>query len=171
MKIEEQVCTLEQAKKLKTLGVNQDAYFSWFGDEQQRLMDNGKEGMAISNWLFVSSTEPCNNQEADWRSDVCLKPIAAAFTTAELGQLLSIVRYESFGFPMMFTSYCHSSDVSVGYLGKWSCAFRNPKQFNNPGIKSDNEAEARAEILIWLLENGHVKADNINNGVCPEGSL
>ena len=36
MKIENQVCSLELAKKLKELGVEQDSYFFWYGGKALR---------------------------------------------------------------------------------------------------------------------------------------
>lgn len=89
MKLQDQVCTLEQAKKLKQLGVNQDGQFSWCGDETPRLMDNAKDGLAIQNWVFVDVTNDFNNMHGDWRSDVpSAKPFAAAFTVSELGRMI-----------------------------------------------------------------------------------
>lgn len=89
MKLQDQVITFLQAKRLKELGVSQDSLFSWFGDEEFRLRDNGAEGAACSQWLWMVQTEPVNNQEADWRSDVgCAKPIAAAFTASELSAMI-----------------------------------------------------------------------------------
>lgn len=89
MKLIDQVITLEQAKRLKELGVTQNSYFSWCGDETQRLMDNGKDGLTISDWVYISETIPVNNQEADHRSMVpSARPFAAAFTVAELGAMI-----------------------------------------------------------------------------------
>jgi hypothetical protein len=89
MKLMNQVCTLEQAKKLKALGVNQDSLYSWCGDETKRLMDNGKDGLAVSDWVYIDLTIPPNNQELDHRSMVpSAKPFAAAFTVAELGAMI-----------------------------------------------------------------------------------
>lgn len=89
MKLQNQVCSLEQGKRLAQLGISTNSHLSWLGDETLRLMDNGKDGVSYSNWVFVSQTEPVNNQEADWRDDVCIsKPLAPAFTVAELGVML-----------------------------------------------------------------------------------
>lgn len=96
MKIENQVCTLEQAKKLKELGVIQKAYFSWCGDETHRLLDNCAEGVVYGQWVFVSNTEPFNNMEADYRQDVdSANPIASSFTVSELAKMIKGGSYES----------------------------------------------------------------------------
>jgi hypothetical protein len=89
MKLQNQVCSLEQGKRLAQLGISTNSHLSWFGDETLRLMDNGKDGVSYSNWVFVSQTEPVNNQEADWRDDVCItKPLAPAFSVAEMGLMI-----------------------------------------------------------------------------------
>jgi hypothetical protein len=89
MKIQQQVITFLQAKLLKEMGVSQESLFSWFGDEEFRFRDNGAEGAACSQWLWIAQTGPVNNQDADWRSDVsCTKPIAAAYTVSELAAMI-----------------------------------------------------------------------------------
>lgn len=89
MKLQDQVCSLTQAKRLKELRVKQESLFSWCGDETMRLMDNGEDGVSYSNWVFVSQTYPVNNMQADHREDVpSAKPFASAYTVAELGIML-----------------------------------------------------------------------------------
>ena len=64
MKLEEQVCSLELAKKLKELGVKQDGYFSW--------------ELIYKKWEI--------------RPDCCYEDLdnvmVSAFTVAELGEIL-----------------------------------------------------------------------------------
>ena len=88
MELSKQVCSLEQALKLKELGISQHSYFSWCGDRQLRLMDNGKDGVSYSDNVHVDLTKSYNNMELDHREDVPTdKPFAAAFTAAELIQM------------------------------------------------------------------------------------
>lgn len=142
MKLENQVCTLEQAKRLTELGVSAFSRFTWWLNS------------ALENTFVGGYSDDTDHPH--------LKDLGNAYNVAELGEMLSAVRYESYGFPMMFTSYCHSSDVSVEYLGKWSCSFRNPRCFTNPDIKSDYEAHARAAMLIYLLENNLTAPEVVN---------
>jgi hypothetical protein len=144
MKLQDQVCTIEQAKKLKELGVSQESYFSWCGDETQRLMDNGKDGLAISDWVYVTRTIPCNNQEADHREMVpSAKPFAAAFNVAELGIMLPP------GYDTMYTTN-----------DGWRCYDLDGMDMHKkPFI---HEVEARAAALIKLLENGKISVDEVN---------
>lgn len=63
MKLEDQVCSLELAKKLKELGVKQESLFWW------------DKGDGIEDRLEFSPTQP-------------LTELASAFTVAELGEML-----------------------------------------------------------------------------------
>lgn len=68
MNIEKQVCTLEQAKKLKELGLAQSiSYFCWYELHQH-------EPIIMKNEDVIG----------DWHSDSC-----AAFTVAELGLMIN----------------------------------------------------------------------------------
>lgn len=71
MKIEQQVCSLEWAKKLKALGVKQESLFYWFND---------KSGI-------VSYKEPITMEffeEEGWRKTDIDVELFSAFTVAEL---------------------------------------------------------------------------------------
>lgn len=82
MNIQHQVSTMEQSEKLKTLGVSQDTMFSWCGDKAHIPTEHNPDDKA---WVWIGSTIPANNQEADHREDVqSAKPFAAAFSVAEL---------------------------------------------------------------------------------------
>lgn len=153
MKIENQVCSLEQAKRLKELGITQESYFSWCGDETQRLWDNGKDGLAVSDWVYVSETIPLNNQEADHREMVpSAKPFAAAYTVAELGAMIQQIGvYTSVNTVLMGWAVHHVN----GYK---DYELRQPGNLNT----YKTEAEARATILIELLEDRKISAEEVN---------
>ena len=72
MKIEDQVCSLELAKRLKELGVNQESVF-WWTDEDLVLMGGYKN----TDWK-ISDTKGLYEQCA----------YTSAFTVAELGEML-----------------------------------------------------------------------------------
>jgi hypothetical protein len=65
MKIENQVCTLEQAVKFKELGIKQDSHFFWVDRKEK------------SKLVYAKSVEFLNSL-----------PIFAAFLTAELSVLI-----------------------------------------------------------------------------------
>ncbi len=88
-----------------------------------------------------------------------------AFNAAELGVMLPCESGMKF-----FESYYND------HLGSWVCEFRGFKtseeneewDFSKPPPKiheteADTEAEARADMIIWLLENESVTAEEINN--------
>jgi hypothetical protein len=71
MKLVYQVCTLEQAQKLKDLGILQTSLASWFND------------------TFEPMFNIANKEEKDWRIFNDIHPVAAAFTVSELGCMLN----------------------------------------------------------------------------------
>lgn len=146
MELKDQVCTLEQSKKLKELGVHAPSLFTWFGDETQRLVDNARDGIAVSNWVFISDTIPSNNQESDWRDDVCLKTIASAYTVAELGLMLPM----HIGNPGTLPDSLISSYKAYG--DGWFCT-DNKCTIPADWVSHPTEAQARAAMLIYLLNN------------------
>ena len=73
MNLEQQVCSLELAKKLKELGVKQDSIFDWvFGFDANK----GKKDYFL--WLM----SPYNRENLKWPEQY------SAFTVAELGEML-----------------------------------------------------------------------------------
>jgi hypothetical protein len=109
MKLEQQVCSLELAKRLKELGVKQDGV-TYFMDGE----------------LYF----PGNLGVLKKRTD---REVIAAFTVAELGEM----------FPQNF---------GTRYDGQgWSVYDGNGKYV--AGMSADTEADARATMLIYLIEN------------------
>ncbi len=124
MKLEDQVCSLDLAKKLKELGVKQESYFRW----QPAVEING----IVDEWtLDVSRFEP----------------YCAAFTVAELGEMLP----NGFSVKKMLGArfgdyYCYAK------IGK-----------SAPFLESAHtEADARAKMFIYLIENQLLKVESIN---------
>lgn len=70
MKLEDQVCSLELAKRLKELGVNQDAFWHYAPDDQGTFND-----------LYMTGQTPMD---------------ISAFSVAELGEMLSAVLPKSY---------------------------------------------------------------------------
>lgn len=86
MKLENQVCTLEQAKKLKELGIVQDSLFSW------RKGEFYNTGEWIFEWYVTNDAYDFEIEPSESYS---------AFTVAELGMMLggifTIERNEKLG--------------------------------------------------------------------------
>ncbi len=75
MTLQEQVCTLEQAQRLKELGCEQEAYFGWF--KFYKLSDE----WSLAQNIFTNRHN--------------CKDFLRAFTVAELGEMLiKLGRYE-----------------------------------------------------------------------------
>lgn len=88
MKLEQQVCTLEQAKKLKELGVEQKVLYQWKVNDVQTVVIDTPMAMWIERYV-----PPVGNA------------FYAAFTVAELGVMLPNY-YESHKGAMDDTWYC-----------------------------------------------------------------
>ena len=152
MDIKDQVANLELSKRLKALEIEQESIFYWteydtFGGTAGAT-SLGKPEIRIKAELSHVKGYP---------------PIASAFTTAELG--------------MMFPDNLVSSGMDEG---KWSCIY-GPKEDGNDMPDSewehkanyefgyicmtdDNEADVRAKMLIYLIENDLIKIEKDNDG-------
>lgn len=115
MRLEEQVCGLELAKKLKELGVKQESIFYW-----RDLQNVG--------WR-VTPHDQTEHRAYD---------SVSAFTVAELGEMLRIDN----------SMLAHPTSIGC-YWGKKWCFYEWGKLL----AKADTEADARAKMLIYLLEN------------------
>lgn len=122
MPIEQQVCSLELAKKLKELGVKQDSHFWWVNTASL------KQEWEIMNTIDVdfSSRE---TRGISWRE--VGNPVSA-FTVAELGDKI----------PGKYFNFIEKDDEN---RYRWN--------IGEYILFSDNEADARARMLIYLLEN------------------
>lgn len=141
----EQICSFEQAKKLKSLGVEQDSLFSWFGDE-----NHIPEG-ANEPYIWPDTTLPKNNQDADHREDTSIaEPIAAAFSTAELGKAIP---------PHFYTT-----QTNGGWIGFDDEDQLFPADPEEQGFRVwQTEALLRADIIIALIELKINTVAQINN--------
>ncbi len=143
MKIEDQVCTLEQAIKLKELGViypePQYAYINRLGEFQ---LNNVLE---FNRWA--------NDNKEDFVSD---RTYYAAFTDAELGVML----------PDMLTTHLQYELVSVKESdNEWLCRYCRANDLRDTlfDTSGNTEAQSRAEMLIKLLNiKGFVTIDEVN---------
>lgn len=126
MKLEKQVCSLELAKRLKKLGVKQEkeAIFFWV---KALYIDGRIEWQLWNKWEIEFEGDMNLDEEQEW---------CRAFTVAELGEML----------PRYGVEYHKTIDIT----GRWSCGQSAPIMII---IKDDKEADARARMLIYLIEN------------------
>ena len=123
MKLEDQVCSLELAKRLKELGVAQ----------QQSLY-------RYSAYYYKGETlwKLCDRSEVAWIDSV------DAFTVAELGEML----------PEKYRSFWHNPNHRWWVCGKES----------EIGEDASTESDARAKMLIYLIEKGIVTTNAKGEG-------
>lgn len=130
MKIEDQVCSLEFAKKLKKLGVEQDSFFYWveIGEHDLRLEFNIDKD-ATSSYL-------------------------SAFTVSELGEMLPKIFYIDEDRYALKNGWVIKNRYMSNESEFWITTYLingEPDYFKH--FESEKEADARAEMLIYLIEN------------------
>lgn len=123
MELEKQVCSIELAKQLHALAVQQEAYWYW--------VPNVRTDKPFFNWESVGTER------------------YPAFTVAELGQMLprgitSCKAHETFhvhydGTPWL--EHWNKAGLSLNEVDLWALS------------RSTTEADARAKMLAYLLEN------------------
>ncbi len=127
-------CSLENAKKLKELGVPQTGFFSWWittdRDDTPALNKSSKHNCPV-----------CGHPEAPYFAEV------SAFTASELGEMLP---HEVNGFAFR----CDRAQCGTRF--EWRIAYweelTDGDEMRFEVFSSANEADARAKMLIYLLE-------------------
>lgn len=136
MTLQQQVCTLQQAKRLKELGIEQESSLAYYY--------TGDTSTNVDHLLFRlsgSSDDPYN---------LCF----AAFTVSELFQM--IPEGSTFGGDW-YMRYCWKG-ISFGYNRKNA----GLPHIEQAWYKPDEIAIALADLLIHLLENNLVTASDCN---------
>lgn len=130
MNIEQQVCSLELAKRLKELGVDQNGLFYY----QDNPYKNGTPciDIMIQEWRPKNSENIIINTECENNDN----PRFSAFTVAELGNLFE-------------------KEIASGkdFSGKYFCRSILPSNDDMIIFDDFNEANARAKMLIYLIDN------------------
>lgn len=125
--IEWQVSSLELSKRLKELGVKQESVFKYCGGHTD--YHDSDEGV----FELCPNTDLLDDDEYCHTAEMTCEFTISAFTVAELGEMLPK--------NLPWTSI-------TGYLQRsWSCEITNHRE------GADTEADARAKMLIYLLEN------------------
>lgn len=139
MKLQNQVCNLELAKKLKSFGVPQLSLFYWQEDRLQTEKKYKSKLFKIKPFEIVSE-----------KKNLLRFKNYSAFTSAELGEMLN---------PFLMDKKWH---IIILYNGAEDCyvcdiiEFKKPKEIIYRTIKK-TEADARAKMLVYLLKNGIIK--------------
>jgi hypothetical protein len=128
MKLEDQVCSLELAKRLKELGFIQDSWFCWC-ITAPILTSSGTDH--APQWRELHLLDKYTRKKFDYIDSY------SAFTVAEFGICLQWEKLYIFGCPEQLLDFVNGSDT---------------------------EANARAKILIHLIENKMIDIDSLNQG-------
>lgn len=140
MKIEDQVCTLEQGKRLQELGVTKIAMFYHYWNGRTDCPEELKE-------YSIGYSKP----------RAATANYYPAYTVAELGEMLpKKVIYNCEEESAMYVQ----KDIKLAAYLNWN-GFCNQIQYIKggggvltvAGYENQTEAQARAEMLIYLLEN------------------
>lgn len=152
MKLEDQVCSLELAKRMKKLGVKQESLYWWC--------------VCDGDWKLGQIGGVPERHHA-------------AFTVADLGEMLpKSIQFDGFNSPHIIFSH----KEAYGYVCTLHCFLEGglrpiktekgieflhspikepPKEINQNGynlfFREETEADARAKMLIHLIEKGIVK--------------
>lgn len=148
MNIEDQVVSLELAQKLKDLGVKQESCFIWKNISYKKSLD----GQVLERkWMldYVCNRLPLEEFKDLWVS---------AFTVAELGKMLNIKIPNG---SKLGDSYYQSLSIECSFKSVWLNHYYESGFSTNESIvfrcDDENEADARAKLLIILIEMGLVK--------------
>ncbi len=124
MKLENQVVSLELAQKMKELGFKQESFFVFVKNRQTAFPD------IYPMRIFDAEYHNGKTQPAFHYDIIC-----SAYTVAELGEMLPENFYESMGRTLK---------------GGW-CVLLDKDE--DTMLYADTEADARAKMLIYLVEN------------------
>lgn len=139
MTLEQQVCSLDLAKKLRRLGVSQNGIHTW----QRRQHDQPYK---------LDSGGPFETSDKDaWFS---------AFTVAELGEMLPAKIRQQDGPASFFNYEC----TTYKSLATYAVAYVCEKRLNDFIAQAHTEADARAKMLIYLIENELITARRLVAG-------
>lgn len=145
MPLEQQVCSLELAQKLKELGVKQESLFYW-----HRSYNPEKK---VENEPYVIYSPYLDESKIDY----------SAFTVAELGEMLpwSFERDNKIFFLQQVKNGKNSPIAKEHELFYSDGKVEGGEVIPFPCITADTEADARGKMLIYLAENGLIDPKNI----------
>ena len=138
MTVEQQVCSLELAKRLKKLRVKQESLFYWYlgNGSNEPVILTSPEGEMMSRRAYE----------------------VAAFTVAELGEMLPM--HHNYGAPQ--SGKCNDGNEYVATYVRWGNLWHDRAEFERDRLDgtflADIEADARAKMVIHLLEKGLMSA-------------
>lgn len=142
MTTQDQVSSLEQSKRLKESGVKQDSLFYWV---------KGTDG----EWSIIIRKEL--NGTISYQKGEHI----SAYTVAELGEILPhFIKIKGVKY-QLFESVSLGESDNPNSKRQWFMVYVNELDYTDnapiPFLMHYNEADARAKMLIYLIENNLIK--------------
>jgi hypothetical protein len=156
MKLENQVCNIEQSKKLKELLKNYETNFFWVELPEGNHLATKKN--VDDNLSFDRSMG--DNMVAVGRIAEAWKSIHPTFTGTELGNMLPPCIQDKVHIPGYLHQIRDTKEFYLEYITNIKDAPENNYRYTI--LKGVNEADARAKMLIYLLENNLVDVEACN---------
>lgn len=148
MKLQDQVVSLELSKRLKELGVKQESHFKWCIWDKEDMFYTDEKDRLYTQEQWEDYTDEYNPPESEFYS---------AFTLAELGELLPY-KIVIDGKEYYYREGKQSSYEWVRYTTEFDLSGIAHEE--QGGIKNGtNRADARAKVLIYLIENKLITLD------------
>ena len=149
MRIEQQVASVSQCKKLKELGVKQSGLFSWLYNNYSGEYEISKQNVEALQLLAKSNTD-------SWKERID-KGIFSAWTASELAEIL----------PYRLRDELKSENPHLRiYRGgnQWSVKYHNT--FSRPYVQTgdvESLVEGLANTLIHIIEHKLISVEEINS--------
>jgi hypothetical protein len=153
MKLEDQVCSCQLAKRLKELGVKQRSLFYHMTFINTSSVQYDKDNEKIGDDIIHE------NEWEDYKERSYVKKLKrySAFTVAELGEMLPKKidsEYKNYPYELNCKWELHYSDNKMWHI---TYVRYNDGDVMDFIIYDSNEANARAKMLIHLIENKYLE--------------
>lgn len=159
LSLEDQVCAIEHAKRFDEIGITQKSLWYWCESKDKDIKPEILQGTL--NYYDYNTTEKQ------------ISKIYSAFTVAELGKMLPEIitkihhlsnnKVKIIPYDLIFIKHDNTLDYSHITCSNNGFLKINDSLFPPEIIFRDTtEANARAKMLIYLLENKLITAEEIN---------
>lgn len=135
MKLEDQVCSLDLSKKLKELGMKQDAMWSWWHDKTHNDFN-----------VWPSKPPPTDEAGERWEN------LGSAPSVAELGEMLPTTIDNKYDDKTMWL-YMRNMHHTGGTASSYCVWYANGRAEETRLVEERTEANARAKMAIYLIVN------------------
>ena len=138
--IENQVCTLRQARKFDELGLKLESYFVWIKKDDR--------------WQIIARHR--------WKTKLWTEQIYPAFSCAEVGILLPFC-IDVKGEPLVYQ--CHKFERPWLHVNNYETGYYtvpNAAGFDYLKYKNQHECHAKSDLLLHILRFKNITPDNLD---------